>query len=181
MSASDELYELGLRQVDALSNQGYFGDNVAGVGAGMLNNPNFSTVMRKPWLDMPDGSVPYDNQGKNTLPVAPNTVDTLVLQFRVPDGYDGVINAYACNFTGAGFVDFSGDIVWRIFVGGKAVPNFGTILNQRGSTEKPRRVDPIRIYSGQLVQGFVIHPANVALAGDASFTFQGYFYPNTAY
>lgn len=135
-----------------------------------------TTTVKRPWLDSPEGSVPFDPQIAIALPVvgAVATVVTLV----VPDGYDGVINAYSWNFTGGGFVQGSGDIQVQILRNGAAVRNYDNILVEKGTIASPRAISPLRVYSGQIMTLVVNHVANALLSGNIIGCFSGYFYPS---
>ena len=134
-------------------------------------------VVKRPWIDEPEGSEPFDLQNGVALPgVGPGF--TLVLQLVVPEGYDGVIKGLSWNFTGGGFVQFSGDIVIQILRNGAAIRNFDNILNEKGSFQFPRLISPIRVFSNQIITLQVSHVANALLVGDIVATFAGYIYPS---
>ena|ERR1035437_4620200 len=135
-----------------------------------------TTVVTRPWLESPEGSVPFDPQISVALPAvaAKTTVVTLI----VPDGYDGVINAYSWNFTGGGFVQGSGDIQVQILRNGAAVRNYDNILVEKGTIAAPRPISPLRVYSGQIITLVVNHVANALLSGYIIGCFSGYFYPS---
>lgn len=130
-----------------------------------------------PWVEAPQNFLSYDEFGLVALPASPS-VDATILSMLVPDGYDGVIKTISLNFTGGGFVQGSGDIVWRILIDGQAVRNFSNITTEKGSPEQPRPLSGgIRVFSGQLVTAVVNHASNVGLSGDATAGFGGWFYP----
>ena len=131
----------------------------------------------RPWIDEPDGSVPFDEQFGIALP-AVFGVETVVLSFQVPIGYDGVIKAISNNFLGGGFVDFSGHIQWRILADGKPIRNFSNILANKGTIAAGRIISPIRVYSGQVINYTVNHLANVGLVGQVVCSLTGYIYPS---
>lgn len=133
-------------------------------------------TIKKPWIDEPDGSQSFDYQNGTALPNVGSTA--LVLSFVVPDGFDGVIKWLGWNFTGGGFVQFSGDIVVQILRNNAAVRNYDNIINEKGSLQFPRRVSPIRIFANQVISMTVSHPTNGTLVGDIVGTLSGYFYPN---
>ncbi len=133
-------------------------------------------VTLKPWIDEPEGSVPFDEQNGIALPLI-GAGDTVVLTFVVPIGYDGVIKWLSNNFLGGGFVGFSGDIVWRLFADNKTIRNFSNIQAEKGTPGIPRQISPIRIYSGQTITYTVNHVANVALNGQVVCSLVGYIYP----
>jgi hypothetical protein len=149
--------------------------------------------IKRPWLDPPEGYAPYDYQASATLPAvgagstvpqltgatgATAVVDTNGLGLIVDNGYDGVINSLSCNFTGAGFTDFSGQIIWILFADSKPIRNFNNIQAQKGTVQIPRDIAPIRIYSGQTITWVVIHASNPSLNGEVVCTLTGYVYPN---
>lgn len=92
-----------------------------------------------------------------------NGTDTLIGQFNVPNGYDGVINRFVCGFTGDGFEDFSGDIVWRLRVDNRFVKDLGNVTNTFGSFQTAFLVPGsanMRLVSGQTVYVFANIPLN---------------------
>jgi hypothetical protein len=135
-----------------------------------------TTVVTRPWLDSPEGSVPFDPQLAVALPAVAGS--TVVVTLVVPDGYDGVINAYSWNFTGGGFVQGSGDIQVQILRNGAAVRNYDNILVEKGTIAAPRPISPLRVYSGQILTLVVNHIANALLNGNVVGCFSGYFYPS---
>lgn len=132
-------------------------------------------TIRKPWLDAPDGSVPFDYETVAALPAI--GASAVVVSFTVPDGYDGVINAYSWNFTGGGFTEGSGDLQAQVLNNGAPVRNYDNILVEKGSTAIPRPIAPLRIYSGRTYSLIINHIANNLLTGNIVGSFVGYFYP----
>lgn len=138
---------------------------------------NGQIVIKRPWLDEPSGSVPIDEQNGLALP-AVGAGDSVVLTFVCPDGFDGVIKKISNNVNFGGFVQFSGDIIWRILDNNRAIRGFNAIQNEKGTTATPRDISPIRIYSGHTYTYVVNHAANGALAGQTICSFGGYIYPS---
>ena len=148
---------------------------------------NENVVVKRPWLEPPEGYSPFDAQdgidlpvvgAASTTPLTSATGAAVVLTFVVDNGYDGVINFLSDNFLGGGFQDFSGDIIWQLYADSAPIRNFNNITAQKGTVEQPRTVSPIRIYSGQTISFVVIHAANVTLNGPVVCTLTGYTYPN---
>ena len=135
-----------------------------------------TSTVRRPWLEAGEGAVPFDPQTAIALPVV--GVVATVVSLTVPDGYDGVINAYSWNFTGGGFVQGSGDLVVQVLRNGAAVRNYDNILVEKGSIQQPRTISPLRIYSGQIISLVINHVANGLLNGNIVGCFSGYFYPS---
>jgi hypothetical protein len=109
----------------------------------------------------------------------------VVVQFKVPQGYNGMINAIANVFVGGGFQEGAGAITWTLFAdyqGGKGpvVPNFNNILASLGSVSNPAKLNGIRVKENQLVTLAVnnaavggVLPAGQLIGG----LLGGYFYP----
>lgn len=174
MDTATELTGLAELNTKLIGNTGILGQPLANDQGAPLEPPLF---VRRPWLDPPSGFFPFDEQNGIALP-AVGAGDTVVLTFVVPEGYDGVINKISNTYTAGGFVGFSGDIIWRIVANGKPIPNFQNIRNEKGTTQQPREISPIRIYSGQVIQYIVNHAANIGLVGNTICSLTGYYYPN---
>jgi hypothetical protein len=69
--------------------------------------------------------------GAIPLPVAFG-VDTQILQFRVPLGYDGIVYGVLCKFVGPGFVNGSGDLLWRFRVNERWVKSLRAVPTELG-------------------------------------------------
>ncbi len=141
-----------------------------------VQSPSENIVIKRPWIDEPSGSVSFDEQGGITLAVA-GSAPQIVQTFNVPNGFDGVIKNLSCNVNFGGFVQFSGDLVWRLKINGRPVKNYSNILAEKGTTQSPRTISPIRIYSGDIVTWEVEHVANGLLAGQIICSLGGYTYP----
>lgn len=76
--------------------------------------------------------------------------------WQVPFGWDGVINRFVNGFTGQGWDEFSGNIVWRLKVGLTYQKGLGKLINTYGSMQTPilSPAAGIRLVSGQSVQIF---------------------------
>jgi hypothetical protein len=151
--------------------------NVKGIDALVMQDPNLSLVTKRPWIDEPSGSDPFDQQMGIVLPIV-GAGDVIVGSLVCPDGNDGVIKGVSCNVNFGGFVQFSGDIVWRLEIDGRPVKNFDNIISEKGTINFPRLISPIRIYSGQTATWIVNHEANGLLAGQVVCSLSGYFYPS---
>jgi len=70
-----------------------------------------------PWDDtfgaIPPGSVTFLKQHGILTPTTASG-DNVVVDFLVPTGYDGLLSGFYFNYSGAGFAQGSGDIIWRI-------------------------------------------------------------------
>jgi hypothetical protein len=110
----------------------------------------------------PKGAVTFNPFSAIPLP-SPASGENTLFTFQVPIGYDGIITGQSNGYIGAGFVEGSGDIVWRI-----AVNNFGTrrylkdcgaILVSLGQINNYQTIPGgMRIYSGNAVSVVVTAP-----------------------
>jgi hypothetical protein len=133
-------------------------------------------VVQRPWLSMPEGGVPFDQSNTVNMPAV--GLSAVVVTLIVPDGYDGVINAYSWNDLGGGFTSGSGDLQVQLLRNGAPIRNYDNILVEKGTPEIPRQISPLRIYSGQTIQIVINHLANPLLAGNINGSLVGYFYPS---
>ena len=134
---------------------------------------------RPPYLIMPAQGRQYQEIDSISLPPA-NSTDTLVHQFTVPDGYDGVITSIVNFWTGTGFVEGSGDLTWRIMIGRAWARDLGEIETTLGSLASPCPLfrGGIRLKSNQLCRYYVNHRAGSSLSGGRIVCgFFGWFYP----
>lgn len=175
MTVNDEAAQLG--ELSALHNQFLVNGQLISQGTGSdTTSVNPVTTIKKPWIDPPDGARSFDEQQSVVLGIV--GVTTTVVSLRVPEGYDGVINAISWNYTGGGFVEGSGDLIAKILRSGAAVQNYDSIKVQKGSIQIPRSISPLRIYSNQVIELTVTHAANGILNGNIVGCLQGYFYPS---
>lgn len=141
-------------------------DEIVSCGLGQVCCPQGrEPYYLKPYIAMPDsgrrfreiGSI---NAGANIPLTGTSTVSTL--SFRVPTGYDGVIDTVICGLTppaggNTGFIEGSGVIVWRVAADAIAQPrylrNLGNVQYSLGSLTVPVPTpnSSLRIYSGDLV------------------------------
>ena len=165
-----ELADIHLRIFGQHSESGNGASTIATNGS---NAPN-------PLLVPPKGHLDFFPKSSVALLAAPGASQTVV-QFRVPLGMDGVIKSIGCAPVTGGFVNDSGDIIWRILADGRAVRNFDNIRSVMGeSIGQP--VDlavGIPIFSGQLIEFQTQHPQSAALDGVVVVCqFKGYFFPS---
>jgi hypothetical protein len=130
----------------------------------------------RPWVDPPPNSVPFQQQDVVSLPAV--GVGAIITSFSCPIGSDGVINAWGWNYLAGGFNQGSGDLVVQIRRNGAVIQNLGNIRVEIGSFQFPRPISPLRIYSGQTIDIYITHVANISLGSSmASGCLQGYTYP----
>jgi len=122
-----------------------------------IPNPARNSAPRFPGSDI---VVPWDGrefrrQGAIPLPTTEEE-NTLILQWRVPIGYDGVIWGLACLYTGSGYIEASEDLIFRLNINRIWPRDFGSINNTMGSLSSTFTFqEGIRVYSDQIISLFV--------------------------
>jgi hypothetical protein len=117
-----------------------------------------------PWADdfgtnaVPEQSVPFNKTGGIVTP-ATAAGDQIVISERVPQGYDGLLLGAYWFYTGSGFLEGSGDIVWRVQLVQRFLEDLGNIQFQMGSSVSPMPMTEGQILlSGQVVRILVNVP-----------------------
>lgn len=168
-------------ELAALHNSLLVNGQLIGTGQGDdTSSPNPTTTVKRPWLDEPDGSVPFDPEIAVAMGAEVTPVQHVIVTLTVPQGYDGVIKGFNWNFTGGGFVQGDGSLQAQILRNGIPVRNYDNILTERGSYEVARPISPLRIYSLDVIQLVVNHLSNGLLSGNLLGGFVGYFYPSAS-
>ena len=92
-------------------------------------------VQRPLWVDPPSQWENIDQLNYVALP-AIGSIAT-ILSYTVPIGRNGVIQKIANNFVGGGWVEGTGDVIWRILVDGAGIPGANSYTNILGSLGSP--------------------------------------------
>ena len=133
-----------------------------------------------PWVHPPPDFLAFDPVKAIATP-ALSAVDSVVLSFPVPQGWDGVIRGLSHNYSGGNLQQASGAIVWRVLIDGVAARNYDAMVAEFGSPQVPRPIWGIRIYGNQLVQYVVNLPLATGFIADAPSNIicgmQGWIYP----
>jgi hypothetical protein len=108
---------------------------------------------------------------------AAGTVDSPVVSFRVPAGYEAFINSIQNKYTGPGFTDGSNDLIWRIAVDGNYAPGFDNLNVTVGVGDLQKLSAPIIAQPHQLVEYRISVAATAALGQNTTCTLEGYFKP----
>lgn len=142
--------------------------------------PYTSDLTVPPWVQRPNGYVPFNNFGGIATPAATG-VDTVVLTFTVPTGQDGVILGIITQYSAGTLIQGSGDLTWKIKQNGVAMTGYDSITFTLGSFSiNPFPLQPLRIYSGDVITMTVAHAATSGLPYTATKVLGmlgGYFYP----
>jgi hypothetical protein len=106
----------------------------------------------------------------------------VVVQFKVPQGYNGMIDALANVFVGGGFQEGQGAIFWTLYAdyqggNGPVVPNFNNIVASLGSVNNAAKLPGIRVKENQLVTLAVNNVTIVAAGQLIGGLLGGWFYP----
>lgn len=109
-----------------------------------------------PWREMPEGAERFQQVGSIILPAVEN-VDNLVLRWTVPEGYDGIITTLSNFFNGAGFINGSGDLIWRLMFDNQWFKDTDAVDVAVGRPSAPLKLKGAgyRIYSHQTMRFFV--------------------------
>ena len=115
--------------------------------------PTAGGSMAAPWDAMPAVGRPFHHEQVVNCP-APGTADFSVLSVPVPFGWVMAIKAIHCRYTGSGFQDGSGDLIWRLSVDGAYLPGYDNLTTTQGSSGQPRGLGEAAILasSNQLVR-----------------------------
>lgn len=109
-----------------------------------------------PWVKQPEQGRRFSKISSIPLPAVEQR-DFLVATMQVPLGYDGVIPSVVNLYTGMGFFEGSGDLVWRIQLNERYVRDYSNITTTIGSltTPYPANTGAVRLLSGQTVNYYV--------------------------
>ncbi len=143
-----------------------------------------------PWVSMPSEGRRFRPISVTALGAFTPGVDTVVLQERIPLGYDGVISDVVFSYQGgAGFVEGSGSITWRLaadylpvvgVTGGRYLRDMGNVITSLGSLTQPSPVPRggLRVYSYDLVTIYTNIAVGAPLAGgNIICSIAGWVYP----
>lgn len=105
-----------------------------------------------PWIYQP---VNWENVDKINYVLLPAIGSTAtIISYTVPQGRNGIFNKVACNFVGGGWVEGSGDVIWRILVDGTPPPgatDYDNILASLGGPSQPTGIAGFRFFENQVV------------------------------
>jgi hypothetical protein len=135
--------------------------------------PNYPAL--PPHLYQPTTGLPFNPTTYVTIPAIGATA--IILDFFVPNGYQGVINQMGNNFVGGGFVDGSGNLVWQLLIDGVPYPNFEDIIASLGNPANPSLIGAVQLRERQHVQLVVENVAVVTAGQLIGGRLSGYYYP----
>lgn len=89
-----------------------------------------------PWVEMPKDGRVFNRVAAIALPAAEN-VETDLIDYVVPVGWDGVLITITTAFSGTGFIEGSGSLVWRLRRDRYFVSDYGNVTTTLGSLASP--------------------------------------------
>lgn len=110
---------------------------------------------------VPPGAVPLHRVAGIVTP-APAAGDQTILEYRVPTGYDGLLAGIFHFYSGAGFVQGSGDILWRLRVNLHYVEDLGNIAYALGSPQSPIPLTEGQILLSNQVVRYIVNVPNLS-------------------
>jgi hypothetical protein len=140
-----------------------------------------------PYIQPPKNATRWQPRGQLALVGNQDGADHLVFSEVLPLGYDGILVSLTNTWNKGGFVEGSGDIVWRVKQDRRYIPFFDTIKTTLGTLTVPFDIvgQGIPLYSGQNLQYFVnfANPGSGALdpLGSTLCALTGYIWPRTDY
>ena len=112
-----------------------------------------AAVQRLPiWLWPPENWENIDQVSYVLLPAIGTTVT--IISFQVPIGRNGIIRKIANNFVCGGWVEGTGDVIWRVLVDGTPPPgatSYDSISASLGSPANPVEIPGFRIFENQVI------------------------------
>lgn len=144
---------------------------------------------RLPWIVMPREGRPFRPVGTLALSqMAFYGVDTPALIEIVPTGYDGVVTEVICEISaptppGSGFIEGSGDLVWRLSADGRYLRDYGNMTVSHGSmrVQSSALRKGVRVYTdNRVVLSVAVAPAAAAVLNPQSTiicSIQGWYWP----
>ena len=146
--------------------------------------PSLYAGQDPPWITPPSRSRRFQEQGSvvlSSLP-APGTQYT-VHSFVVPTGMAGVLSLHYQMYTGAGFTEGSGDLIWRIRINRAYLRDYSNMLTSLGNNVSPMPFNRgvVRLKSLDRVD-YIVElgtdaPAHLDFTARIATGMMGYYYP----
>ncbi len=142
--------------------------------------PNCDPSFR-PFNQMPANGRRFQEVGTLALP-ADDGADNLVLQIRVPHGYDGVLLTRSHQYTGTGFQEGGGDLTWRLQNNFRWFRDDGAVTITQGRLNQAYDLEGggHLLGSNQVIRYFVnvaVGAAARLVGGQIICALSGWFYP----
>lgn len=117
-----------------------------------------------PWVIMPPEGERLQKFGSIVRP-ANDGADHLIFSFQMPKAWDGVATNVMFSSTDNSFIQGSGDLVWRLKVGARWIPDFANVTFSLNDLRYPHELvgGYIRLLSLQFVSLYVNVPPTSAV------------------
>ena len=140
--------------------------------------PNPAATSRRVWVEEPPGSIPFLEENAIDIPT-PGTGDVDILNYVVPQGFDGVVKWISNVFNSPNAIlPVPSPLIWKILINTRPVRNFGNITQQNGTVGFGREISPIRVFSGDNVEFTVAQVLGGTLTGTTVASLSGYYFPS---
>jgi len=150
----------GVTCVDAAADtaQTYSEPAEAGAGSDASDQPDQPSRIKVDginYVTFPRGIQNWENidQDNYVLLGAIGTTVTII-SYVVPPGRNAIIYKVANNFVGGGWVEGTGDVIWRILVDGSPPPgavSYDTLLASLGNPASPTEIPGFRVFENQVL------------------------------
>jgi hypothetical protein len=117
--------------------------------------------------------------------VTPTPGDTLVVSLLVPNGYDGILIGLFQFYSGSGFFQGAGDILWRVKANLRYIWNFGAVPFALGLPTFPMPLTEGELLLSDQVLSYIVNvpnlSGNIQVGGSRIVCgFFGFFWPRGA-
>jgi hypothetical protein len=137
-------------------------------------------VANEPFNTPPEGNAPLNEVGSVAGAGTAGT-SPIILAFRVPDGWDGLIQWIKVQYTGSNFVNNSGQLEWALSIEGLFIKGYHALRSQFQGTENGLKISPGAIIKGgqriniicSVDPNFIPQGGSQIIAGVS-----GFYYPN---
>jgi hypothetical protein len=133
-------------------------DATGGAGTDASDQPDPTQTMKIDginYVTFPRGIQNWENIDQDNYALLPAIGATVtIISYVVPPGRNGVIYKVANNFVGGGWVEGTGDVIWRILVDGAPPPgatSYDSILASLGNPASPTEIPGFRIFENQVL------------------------------
>ncbi|MCU1284485.1 MAG: hypothetical protein JWO13_835 [Acidobacteriales bacterium] len=108
---------------------------------------------------------------------APGAAAITVISYTVPRGMNAVIAFLAIVHVGGGFVDGTGNVIWRVLVNGAGVKGLEALQSQVGAYNNPNVVQLVLQENDVIVVTAEVPAAMAPMVGTTAARFHGFTVP----
>ena len=151
-------------------------------GPAAYTNPDYEYAGSPPWRDMPANGERFQRRGVAPLPAAEN-VEVNVITYTVPAGWEGVLLTVTNVFNSVGFLEGSGDLIWRVKFDWQWFKDLDAVQISLGRLDNPYALEGggYRLFENQtLTYNFLVGTgglANLDPKGMVICAMSGWLYP----